>query len=163
MKKLILAVAFLSVLAASLAAGAASIEHRRLGLGLNIGEPLGFNGRFYFWKWLSLDATLGYGFGEKALIVQPSVLLNLTDILDYNGDNFSVVPYFGAGFKTGIVLSGPNDGAAVAAVRFPLGATMLLKDGVLEVSLEFAPGVQFAPGGTGFDPTGGVGIRYYFF
>lgn len=137
-------------------------EHKRLGLGVNLGEPIGYNARFFFLDQLAADLTIGYGFAEEAFIIQPSALFHLRRILDYDGKDYSLVPYFGAGLKTGVDLSGANDGEGVAAMRFPVGASFVLKDGSFEVSVEFAPGVEFSPG-TGFDGTGGVGLRYYFF
>lgn len=137
-------------------------DNKRLGLGINLGEPLGFDGRYYFMDRFSADLIVGYGFGEEGFIIQPSLLFNLRDILDYDGNNWSLVPYFGAGLKTGVDMAGANDGDGIAAVRFPLGATVLMQGGTFEISLEFAPGVEFSPE-TEFDPTGGVGLRYYFF
>ena len=132
-------------------------ESRKFGVGVNLGEPLGANARYYFFEHLSGDLTVGYGFEEHAFIVQPSVLFHLKNILDYNGRDFSVVPYFGGGFKTGIA----RGGQGVAAVRFPVGASWILSDGEFEISVEFAPGIEFNPENE-FDATGGVGLRYYF-
>ena len=142
-----------------LAQAARGARHQTLGVGVNLGEPIGFDGRLYFLEHLSLDLITGYGFDEKAFIIQPSILFNMNDVLDYNGRNFSFVPYFGAGFKTGIA----EGGNGVAALRFPLGLNWVLQRGLYEVSLEFAPGVQFSPGNTAFDATGGVGLRYFLF
>lgn len=163
-KKLVFALA--AVIALSLAASTArakeAVGHKKLGLGINLGEPLGFDARYYLLDHFSADLVLGYGFGEQGFIIQPSALFHLNGILDYNGGNFSVVPYFGAGLKTGIDLAGANKDSGIVALRFPVGTTFLLKDGAFEISLEFAPGVEFTPI-TEFDPTGGIGLRHYFF
>lgn len=153
---------FLFVTLLPQAAFALGAEHKRLGLGLNLGEPIGYNARFFFFDQLAADLTIGYGFAEEAFIIQPSALFYLRRILDYNGSNWSLVPYFGAGLKTGVDVSGRNDGEGIAAMRFPLGAAFVLKEGRFEISLEFAPGVEFAPD-TGFDGTGGIGLRWFFF
>ncbi len=160
MKKIMLAffVATLLLPATTFSRGA---ESKRLGVGLNLGEPIGYNARFFFFDQLAADLTVGYGFGEKAFIIQPSALFYLRRILDYDGDQFSLVPYFGAGLKTGVDVSGANDGEGVVAMRFPVGASFVLKDGVFEISVEFGPGVEFTPA-SGFDGTGGIGLRYYF-
>ena len=137
-------------------------ENKRLGVGIHLGEPLGFAGRFYFFDQLSLDLQVGYGFGEEGIIIQPSALFHLRHILDVDGPDWSLVPHFGAGFKTGVDVAGARDGQGIAVLRFPLGVTWVMKEGVFEVSAEFAPGVEFSPE-TEFDPTGGIGLRYYFF
>ena len=143
------------------AAGAGS-DNKKLGLGINLGEPLGANARFFFLDRFAADLTVGYGFGEQGFVIQPSLLFHLRRILDYNGSNFSIVPCFGAGLKTGVDLAGANDGDGIVAARFPIGAACFLKNGTFEISLEFAPGIEFSPQ-TKFDPTGGIGLRYYFF
>lgn len=133
-------------------------ENKRWGVGVNLGEPIGFDSRFYFFKQLFGNLVVGYGFDEEAFIVQPSLDFALRDILDYNGKDFSIVPHFGAGFKTGVA----KGGTGVAALRFPIGVTAVLKNGLFEISAEFAPGAELNPR-TEFDATGGVGLRYYFF
>lgn len=152
--------ALLFLVPSTLQAGGAA--NKKLGLGINLGEPLGFSTRFFFLNRFSGDLVIGYGFGEKAFIIQPSLLFHLRGILDHDGNNWSLVPYFGAGFKTGVDVAGANDGEGVVALRFPIGASAFLRQGTFEVSLEFAPGVEFNPQ-TRFDPTGGIGLRYYFF
>lgn len=136
-------------------------EHGRFGLGVNLGEPIGMNARFFFVDQFAFDLNVGYGFGEEAFIVQPSLLFVLKDILDYHGNGFYMVPHFGVGFKTGVDVAGRNKDDAVAAMRFPLGLNWDLKGGQFEISIEFAPGVEFSPE-TEFDATGGLGLRYYF-
>lgn len=158
MKKIIVAIFLLVLPATAFSLGA---ENKRLGVGLNLGEPIGYNARFFFFDQLAADLTIGYGFAEQAFIIQPSALFYLRRILDYNGKEFSLVPYFGAGLKTGVDISGRNDGQGIAAMRFPVGAAFVLKEGVFEASVEFAPGVEFTPD-SGFDGTGGIGLRYYF-
>ncbi|GEM_PF-4069488 len=138
-----------------------STENRKLGLGINIGEPIGLDGRYYFADQFSADLIVGYGFGEQSFIIQPSILFNLRGILDYNGHDYSVIPYFGVGVKTGVDLAGPHKNSGIAAMRFPVGVNWVLKRGEFEISAEFAPGVEFAPE-TEFDATGGLGLRYYF-
>lgn len=141
---------------------ARGVENKTLGVGVNLGEPIGLSARLHFFDQLALDLVTGYGFDEKAFIIQPSLLFYLRGILDYNGRNYSLIPYFGAGFKTGVVTSGRHDGDGVAAMRFPIGASIVLKEGTFEISAEFAPGVEFNPKDD-FDATGGIGLRYYFF
>ncbi|MBI4212509.1 MAG: hypothetical protein HY540_07725 [Deltaproteobacteria bacterium] len=137
-------------------------KNKRFGLGVNIGEPLGLNARYYFIDRLSFDFVTGYGFGEEGYILQPSLLVNLRRLIDYDGKDWSFVPYFGAGVKTGVDVGGRNKDRGIFAMRFPIGANFILKKGLLEISAEFAPGAEFKPD-TEFDPTGGIGIRYYFF
>lgn len=134
----------------------------RLGLGVNLGEPLGFNARFQFTEQFLGDLILGYGFEEEAFIAQPSLLFALRHILDYDDEDITIVPYFGAGFKTGIVVSGSHDGEGVAALRFPVGSSFIIKEGSFEASIELAPGIELNPNND-FDFTGGLGLRYYFF
>lgn len=143
-------------------AQAQGVESRRFGVGVNLGEPMGANARYFFYDFLAADVTVGYGFGEEGLIFQPSALFYFRDIADYDGDGFSLVPYLGLGIKTGVDLAGGNDGEGIFALRFPIGVAWVIKEGRLELNAEFGPGVEFSPE-TEFDVTGGVGIRYYFF
>lgn len=136
--------------------------HKRLGMGVQLGEPLGFASRLFFVDRFAADLVVGYGFAEEGLIIQPSLLLVLRDILDYDGPNYSIVPHFGAGLKTGIDAAGANDGEAIAALRFPIGVNWVIQEGIFEISLEFGPGVEFSPE-TQFDGTGGISLRYYLF
>lgn len=162
-KNLISIFVFLTVaIAVSPQAEARGADNRRWGLGINVGEPLGFDTRLYLFDKISLNLIVGYGFGEEGFILQPSALFHLRDIVDYDGRNWSLVPYFGAGIKTGVDLDGKNDGDGIIGMRFPLGTSFVLQDGEFEISLEFAPGAEFAPE-TEFDATGGIGLRYYFF
>lgn len=149
----------LSIPVAGYALGA---ENKRLGVGVNLGEPIGYNARFFLIDQFALDLTIGYGFGEEGFIIQPSALFYLRRILDYNDQDLSLVPYFGAGLKTGVDIAGRNDGEGIAAMRFPVGGAVVLKEGVFEISVEFAPGFEFSPT-SDFDGTGGIGLRYYFF
>ncbi|QQR79290.1 MAG: hypothetical protein IPJ69_07845 [Deltaproteobacteria bacterium] len=135
-----------------------SSDSKTWGVGVNLGEPMGFNTRFYFLDHLAGDLTLGYGFEEEGFIIQPSLLFRLNGILDYNGGDFTVVPYFGTGFKTGVA---KND-KAVGAMRFPVGVAWQLSDGEFEIGVELAPGFEFSPESE-FDMTGGLQLRYFFF
>lgn len=134
----------------------------RLGLGVNFGEPLGLNARFQLTEQFLGDLTVGYGFEEEAFIAQPSFLFALRHILDYEDEDIAIVPYFGAGFKTGVVVSGAHDGDGVAALRFPVGGSFIIREGDFEASIELAPGIEMNPENE-FDFTGGLGLRYYFF
>ncbi len=137
-----------------------SEEYKKFGLGINLGEPMGLNARYFLLKQLAVDLNFGYGFGEEGLIIQPSALFYLRDIIDYKDKDFTFTPYFGLGLKTGISFAGPN-AEGIAAMRFPIGGSWMVKD-IFEITAEFAPGVEFTPE-TGFNPTGSIGLRYYFF
>lgn len=137
-------------------------EHKKLGTGVSIGEPIGYSSRFFLMDQLSLDLVFGYGFAEEALVIMPTVSFHLRRILDYDGEKFSLVPYFGGGLKTGIDLGGRNDGEGLVGMRFPLGASLVVADGAFEIGAELAPGAEFSPD-SGFDLTGGISLRYYFF
>ena len=154
---LMLAVSVFSSLSFEARGEARGSDNKKFGLGINLGEPIGLDSRYYFLKNFAADLVVGYGFEEHAFIIQPSVLVNFRDVLDYDGPDFSMVPYFGVGFKTGVT----RNNKGVAAMRFPVGATWIIKDGTFEISAEFAPGVEFNPDNE-FDATGGLGLRYYF-
>jgi hypothetical protein len=142
-------------------AGSTGIDHKKLGLGLHLGEPLGANARYFFNQKFAADLTIGYGFGEEGFIIAPSGQFHFKDILDYDGDTFSLIPYLGAGLKFGVDMAGPHDGDGIVAVRLPVGAAFLTSQGKFEISVEVAPGVEFTPDSE-FDITGGIGLRYYF-
>ncbi|MBX7147616.1 hypothetical protein K1X76_00900 [bacterium] len=137
-------------------------DYKKLGVGLNIGEPMGASVRINFFKFLSLDTIAGYGFAEESFIVEPSAVFHFRDILDFKTNNGTVTPYIGAGAKFGVDLGGANDGDGIFALRFPVGASWTIDDGDIDIYAEAAPGIEFSPDDE-FDITGGLGIRYYFF
>ncbi len=142
-------------------AHADGVAPRKFGLGLSLGEPLGVNARYYFADRFSGDLTVGYGFGEESFVIMPNALFHFRDMLEIKGDSFSVVPYMGVGLKTGVDIAGANDGDFVFAAKLPLGATLILEDGQIEIAAEFSPGIEFSPD-TEFDPTGAIIVRYFF-
>lgn len=168
MKKIILGSLLTSLLMLSLSAQAykagsssAGLDHQKLGVGINLGEPLGANARYFLNQRWAGDLIVGYGFGEEGFIVAPSVQFHFKDLLDYNGNTFSIIPYVGTGLKFGVDMGGAHDGDGIVAVRFPVGVGFLTHEGKFEISAEFAPGIEFEPESE-FDMTGGIGLRYYF-
>lgn len=134
---------------------------RRLGVGLHVGEPMAATIKGYLFERLAIQGMMGYSLAEEGLNIIADATYDIMDVPIRSGR--STLPFYaGVGFKLGFDEGGADDGETIAALRFPLGLSLQLRDDPLEFFLELGPGVQFTPN-TDFDMTGGVGARYYFF
>ena len=161
MKKFAVALVLCVITLTPLVSSARGVENKKFGVGVNVGEPFGVNSRYFFTDQFVGDLTVGFGYvGERSFVVQPTGLFYLRHILTLDDDNFSLVPYFGLGFKTGVDTWTPSN-QFIAAMRVPLGVAFVVKEVVFEITGEYATGFRFNPN-AGYDYTGGIGLRFYF-
>jgi len=122
-----------------------------LGLGLQLGQPMGVTGKYWLSSTLAVDGFMGYHFNNN--------FDTHADVLWHSFSSFNVssgrLPfYIGIG---GRVLGG-ND--SQFGLRIPIGVSYLFPSQPLEAYAEIAPIVEVAPS-IGADIDGAVGIRLY--
>ncbi|MCK5674924.1 MAG: hypothetical protein KAH95_16205 [Spirochaetales bacterium] len=129
------------------------------GIGFILGEPTGLSYKTenivinLGWSFTSgtdnrIDATADWWLINKNL--------EILDVFDW---------YFGVGVKAGIKTNQGNDNTDTLGlgVRFPIGVQFWLPDDLsaFELFAELVPGISVFPT-FGFDPAGGIGLRYHF-
>jgi hypothetical protein len=122
-----------------------------LGLGLELGQPMGVTAKYWLTSTTAVDAFMGYHFNH-----------NFDAHADYLWHSFSSFDvqagrlpfYFGLGARTNL----GND--SDLGMRMPLGVSYLFPTDPLELFAEIAPVVKVF-GGLGVDVDGAVGIRVY--
>ena len=129
------------------------------GIGFILGEPTGVS-----YKKDNIVVNVGWSFASstdnRIDLTADWWLINKNleaiDIFDW---------YFGVGVKAGIKTNQGNDNTDTLGlgVRFPLGVQFWLRDDLsaFELFAELVPGISVFPA-FGFDPAGGIGLRYHF-
>lgn len=122
-----------------------------LGLGTELGQPMGVTAKYWLNSTLAVDAAMGYHFNSNFDMH--------SDVLWHTFSSFGLtdgrMPFY-AGLG-GRVLFG-ND--SQFGIRLPFGASYLPSTDPLELFVELAPVVQVAPS-LGVDIDGIVGVRLY--
>lgn len=136
-----------------------------LGLGLIIGSPTGFSGKYVLARKAAIEINAGWSFGDHTGFhvtgdyqhLFPGVVHD-----EYGKSLETVIPYIGIGGRAKIRSTGDaaNDDTEFAVgVRMGGGIEyMISKVGIF---LELFPVVNIIPS-TDFDFEGGLGARYYF-
>jgi hypothetical protein len=146
---------------------------RKLGVGLQFGEPFGITGKLWLSRDLAVSALLGSGFSREGLRVAADVTYNLRDLVANN--SLEIGAYFGGGVATGFwyhdqrhTHDEPYPHQHTHPVYDPLlafravgGGAMFLKTIPLEVFAEIGPGFEMLTR-SGLIFTGGLGARFYF-
>jgi hypothetical protein len=122
-----------------------------LGIGIQLGQPMGVTGKYWLSSTTAVDAAAGYHFNSNFDIH--------ADFLWHSFSSFNVsdgrMPfYLGLGGR----VFGGND--SQFGIRLPLGVSYLFPSQPLEAFAEIAPVVKIAPG-IGADIDGAVGLRLY--
>ena len=122
-----------------------------LGLGLQLGQPMGVTGKYWLSSTLAVDGFMGYHFNNN--------FDTHADVLWHSFSSFNVASgrlpfYIGMGGR----IFGGDD--TQFGIRLPIGVSYLTPSQPLELYAEIAPVVKIAPG-IGADIDGAVGIRLY--
>lgn len=143
-----------------------------LGLGIIIGDPTGFTGKYWVNSATAYDFGLAFNFGDYFL-VYADYLYHFRGALGASTPFVAhLTPYLGFGgliaFSTDdryrrhrSMIFDETDGSVGIGVRVPAGLEWKPADAPIGVFLELVPGLAFVPG-TGFFIEGGIGARYYF-
>jgi len=124
------------------------------GLGLMLGEPTGFSGKY----WLSPQSAIDGGFAWS--VYKHGYLQIHTDYLWHNYSIISVIKgtlpiYYGVGGR--LIFAHDN----IAGIRGVAGLDYLFDGTPLDIFLELVPILDLAPE-MDFDFNAAIGIRYYF-
>src|SRR5882724_8523244 len=122
-----------------------------LGIGTELGQPMGVTAKYWLSSTLALDGAMGYHFNSN-FDMHSDVLWH--SFSSFNVSNGRMPFYLGVG---GRVLLG-ND--SQLGLRLPLGVSYLSSNNPIELFAEIAPVIQLVTS-IGLDIDGVVGIRYY--
>lgn len=127
------------------------------GIGVQLGEPFGVNGKYWVNDCMALDAAAGWSpAGHSAGEIHGDFLIHDFDLLKPSQGRLPV--YVGAGmlarFRT-------DNRGNLGGFRLPLGVSYMFDNSPVDVFAEIAPEIIVAPftrGGFG----GAVGVRFWF-
>ena len=146
----------------------------KFGLGLELGEPTGINGKLF----VAPDQALNFGIGDiyHNYYVGGDGLHLYLDYLWHpielaSTDDFKLPFYVGVGgrvwfFDYNCPGAGPCDGASIFGVRIPVGVAFDFNNVPLDVFVQFVPTLDFyrdyANRDFALDIDFSLGIRYWF-
>ncbi len=152
MKRTVAAI-ILIILAWSISAQELPTRVPRYEAGVIIGQPTGLSAKYWVSRLAAFDAALAWSFADNGSFEIHASLLYHLFYIDVDRDTFPVYLGLGPVFYL-------RDDVAIGA-RVPIGITYLFEDVPLSLFLEIAPVVEVIPE-SGFDITGGVGVRVVF-
>jgi hypothetical protein len=128
----------------------------RFGAGLILGEPTGASLKYWLNSTMAVDGAVGWSFHEETdLYLHSDVLWHKFDLIPVSRGQLPL--YFGVGGRWKIR---DNDDDRVG-VRAPVGLSYIFDNVPVDVFLEVAPIIDFAPSTRG-GFTAGIGARYWF-
>lgn len=131
------------------------VSAERAGLGVMLGNPIGFNGK----KWLNnktaVDGGLGYSFGKHTNFSLHSDYLFHQSAALYLNDTYPLDLYYGVGGRMEFA------GNIELGVRVPVGLVYIPEDQKSDLFAEVAPIWDFVTR-TGLELHFLIGARYYF-
>jgi len=154
---------FRGTIFAMLLAGPAFAANGPLGLGVILGEPTGFSGKYFLDadRNRAIDMGLAWSLDDDSgFHIHGDYLLHNYSLLR---DAFHVTKgklplYYGLGGRFQFREHNHDD---EFGLRIPLGMSYMFADIPIDLFAELAPVVNFVPD-TGLDLEGGVGVRFYF-
>lgn len=126
--------------------------------GIIAGEPLGVSLILPVLPRFALQAEFGYSTRDDAAILATFDLLwRVPELLGPVGTSAGFVFWTGVGVRFSTFLT-DDQGPEKAGIRIPVGVSYLTADGTIELFIEVAPALNFAPELLG-TLAGGVGMR----
>ena len=122
-----------------------------LGLGIQLGQPMGVTGKYWLNSTTAVDGFMGYHFNHN-FDMHADYLWHSFSSFDVQSGRMPF--YLGAGGRVNL----GND--SNFGLRLPLGVTYLLPNDPVEVYAEVAPVVRLLKN-IGIDIDGAVGVRVY--
>ncbi len=119
-------------------------------VGIIVGEPTGFSGKFWTSDRTAIGLGLAWSFGGRG-----SMHIHGDYLFHHRIEDPDLDFYYGLGARLLM-----RDDAALG-IRIPLGIQYNIPDTNLSAFFELAPMLNLAPA-TDFDLNGGLGIRYFF-
>jgi hypothetical protein len=128
----------------------------KFGAGLVIGEPTGPTVKYWFNDTVAIDGTLGWSLrDDDNIYLNADILWHSYDLIQATRGRAAV--YYGVGPSIEFRRNADNR----FGVRAPIGVSYKLDDKPVDVFVEVAPILDFAPGLHG-DFNVGIGVRYWF-
>lgn len=151
MKKIFLVLTFLVIIISD-----GFSQQKEFGLGIILGSPSGFSGKYWMTEFNAIDFGMGYSFSGKS---------NATNFhADYLWHNYNVIKveakvplYYGVGARIKI----RQNSASRFGVRGVLGVTYFPSEIPIDLFFEVVPVFNIVPS-TELDIEAGLGFRYYF-
>ena len=135
---------------------AAASDHGGFGVGVILGEPTGFTAKYWLTRKTAFDVGAAWSFESSGYFeLYGDWLYHIFDLIKVPQGELPL--YLGVGGRIAI----PEEGYTRAGVRIPVGLAYEFADAPLEVFVEVAPIVDFAPS-TELRWNGGIGVRFYF-
>lgn len=137
------------------------------GLGIILGDPTGFTGKYIFERSHGLQMHLGYGIGHGGhLRIVFDYIYHFVDAIPPLGNAGRLSPTVGIGAAIGVAEGGGNGRGnnsdhAHFGIRVPLGMSFMIRPAPIEVFFEVALGMNVVPGASVL-VDGGIGGRWYF-
>ena len=138
-----------------------SMLAKTYGLGLIIGDPTGFSGKYFITSREAIDFALDYWF-SKHLHIHGDYLYHFHSFLPGNNVHLNRISFYtGGGGKIYLRDNGVNKDELSLAIRIPAGIFYLVPQTPLELFLELVPTMSFVPS-TEFEIDFAIGVRYLF-
>lgn len=132
-------------------------QHQGVGLGIRIGEPTGFNAKYWISSSTALSFNMGYALASNSrLHISADYLYHLYDLIDIP-ENQGNIPFF-YGFGVRIVTR--KVGESSFGARGIAGTAYYLKEVPVDIFVELAPVFRLFPS-TGIDFDAAIGARYF--
>ena len=126
----------------------------QFGLGVILGEPTGFSGKYFLNETFAIDGALAWSFSDdSALVMHADYLFNNFSM--FNPSKGALGLYFGLGGQ----LEFATD--TTMGLRIPIGLSYIVGGMPMDIFAEFVPIMDIVPS-TDFRPTAAFGIRYFF-
>ncbi len=146
----------LTVIAVLILGAAAQAAGGDFGLGIIVGEPTGFVGKFYVSRRNAIDGGIAWSLEKNNYMhFHGDYLFHNFDLIQVDEGRMAL--YFGIGGRIALVDHADDH----VGVRFPLGLNYIFENDMFDIFAEIVPIMDIAPE-TDFDIEGALGARYYF-
>ena len=163
--QLFLALAILIIMTPAARLGAEPLgpwgRNHRVGVGVNLGSPTGFSGKYWFDRESALDVAIGvYGYYAGrytgSMNLHADYLWHMYGI--FGSPESAAYEHLPIYIGLGAIYSSPD----VTGIRAVAGISWLFEDAPFDLFFDVAPTLVIAPGFTGLSVEPGLGGRFYF-
>jgi len=140
MKKVAMALLVLALLcgAAAAAKDAPAISFSKIGVGIILGDPIGFSGKFWLNDENAVDAAFTF-FSSAKLQLQADYVWHKYNLIEAKGTTDRIAVYYGPGALVRIAL----DDSFVIGGRGTIGITCIFKNAPFDTFIELSPSLFF--------------------
>ena len=157
MKKTLLLLLVLATLCAPLpAAKKTELTIQQIGVGLILGDPLGFSAKLWLDNETAIDAAVAWSSTAK-FHLQADYVWHKVDMIELKDSPDKIAVYYGPGALIRIA----NDDSFVLGARGVIGINYIIKNAPFDTFVELAPSFFLTPS-MHFTLLGGFGARFFF-